>query len=63
LWRNGLIEINGLADINNFRNGAALYKSFIECPTAGCIGFELTQHLDMDTDQGGVMDGDNGETG
>jgi len=55
----GLIEINDLADladINNHLDGTALYDSSLGCPLGGCIGFELTQHLDMDTNQDGVMD-------
>jgi hypothetical protein len=68
LDKDGLIEINDLADLNEIRNnldGKTLYGSNAGCPDAddgtvngGCIGFELTTDLDFDTNQDGVMDAD-----
>ena len=55
----GLIEINGLADLNEIRNnldGTSLYGESTGCPAEGCNGFELTTTLDFDTNADGVMD-------
>lgn len=55
----GLIEINDLRDFDEIRNnldGSSLYGESLGCPGAGCIGFELTQNIDFDTNQNGQID-------
>jgi len=61
--KNGLIEINDLADLDEIRNnldGTTFYKDEITnpCPntTDGCHGFELMADLDFDTNGDGKMD-------
>ncbi len=59
LDNDGLIEINDLADLDEIRhnlNGTSLYSANTGCPAAGCIGFELIDDLDFDTNQDGIMD-------
>jgi len=54
----GLIEINDLSDLNEIRNnldGASLYADSTGCPLTGCTGFELTAHLDFDSNGDGVL--------
>jgi hypothetical protein len=56
---NGLIEIRSLADLDDVRNhldGSMQYNSNNGCLEGTCSGFELTQHLDFDTNNDGVMD-------
>jgi hypothetical protein len=56
---NGLIEIRSLADLDDIRNhldGSMQYGSDNGCLEGTCTGFELTQHLDFDTNNDGVMD-------
>ena len=59
LDNDGLIEINDLNDLDEIRNnfsGSSLYDSNLGCPEAGCNGYELTQNLDFDTNQDGIID-------
>jgi len=54
----GLIEINDLSDLDEIRNnldGASLYADNTGCPLTGCTGFELTTHLDFDSNGDGVL--------
>jgi hypothetical protein len=56
---NGLIEIRSLADLDDIRNhldGSMQYGSDNGCLDGDCIGFELTQNLDFDTNNDGIMD-------
>ncbi len=62
----GLIEINNLNDLDDIRRnltGKSLYGHNIGCPDSedgteygGCFGFELTENLDFDSNQDGVLD-------
>jgi hypothetical protein len=55
----GLIEIRSLADLDDILNhlfGSMQYGNDDGCLEGDCIGFELTQHLDFDTNNDGVMD-------
>ena len=60
--QDGLIEIDNLAMLDNMRHdlAGASYKtgedstgSNAGCPATGCIGYELTGHLDFDADGDG----------
>ncbi len=56
---NQLIEINDLGDLDEIRNnldGTSLFGSSAGCPEVGCIGFELTADLNLDTNADGIMD-------
>ncbi len=66
----GLIEIHDLAMLHNMRYDLAggSYKTSIAsvgdssgCPALRCIGYELMQHLDFDTDDDGTWSGDSSE--
>ncbi|MFL0809066.1 MAG: hypothetical protein K6L76_01495 [Agarilytica sp.] len=55
----GLIEIDDLGDLDEIRNhldGTSLYGESTGCPVEGCVGFELTTDLDVDTNADGVVD-------
>jgi hypothetical protein len=55
----GLIDINSLGDLNEIRNdpsGRTLRGSSEGCPSGLCGGFELTRNLNFDTNQNGVLD-------
>ncbi|WP_109829772.1 hypothetical protein [Reichenbachiella versicolor] len=58
LDNDGLIEINSLEDLFEIENnleGKSLYGNSMGCPETGCIGFELTRHLDFDTNSDGFV--------
>lgn len=58
LDNDGLIEINDHIDLNDIRNhlsGSALHDSSVGCPVNGCVGFELTGDIDLDTNADGVI--------
>jgi len=58
LDNDGLIEINDIKDLANLYtslDGSSLYGSSTGCPSAGCIGFELTQDLSFDVNGDGAV--------
>lgn len=58
LDNDGLIEINGIDDLYNIHfnlDGKSLHGKSDGCPKEGCRGFELTQDIDFDTNQDGVV--------
>lgn len=65
LDNDGLIEINDLEDLNEIRNnldGKTLYGKNVGCPqkqlsAPECRGFELTEDLNFDTNNDGVING------
>ena len=64
----GLIEIEDLQDLNEIRNnttdsngsklikGDRLYGSSDGCPASGCIGYELSTHLNLDSNGNDELD-------
>lgn len=55
---NGLIEIYTLAQLDLMRNdlaGTSLNGDSTGCPVSGCIGYELANDLDFDTNQDGQI--------
>ena len=55
---NGLIEIYTLAQLDMMRNdlaGTSLNGDSTGCPVSGCIGYELANNLDFDTNQDGQI--------
>ncbi|AJQ92857.1 thrombospondin type 3 repeat-containing protein [Gynuella sunshinyii] len=56
---NGLIEISSLDDLDAMRNspyGVSLRGVSAGCPLTHCYGFELTDNLDFDSNQDGLLD-------
>ncbi len=67
---NGLIEIDDLAMLHNmrydlagrsYRTSTASVGDSSGCPALRCIGYELVQHLDFDTDDNGTWSGNSSE--
>jgi len=55
----GLIEIASLADLNAMREdlaGSSLSGVTAGCPETGCVGYELVNDLDFDSNRDGVVD-------